>query len=438
MKKEQFDRERFRKYALYAIGEMVLIVFGILIALQIDNWNTNRQKQATLDNYLQSIATNIYGDLAGLELIRAKREQALEHSVRSDYVVIKQRYTAAELSFARRAIENARDTYFLNTDLSGYEALKNSDTLDLLQGTDIEKLIYDYYDTAHRIRQAESSHNDYQRQLWLKVLEDWPIDLEEWEIGDPTILTAERFEEMQPLSRQLLTSRYVNSLLGRARTVSPLLLEYERLDALGTAIVSLVARRSLNFTSSEGFPPPYDPEGGFGYEDVIVDGRPAWHTLYAVIGDAKEYRISGQRSLSPEGYVERSSFDYQLFDRVDDSFQVTYAGGSEWAGIWLAVGDFSYERRSLDYSAFDKILIELKADVDGDVLRLSIEDEDDPRNNSVAFMDITLSNEWKTHEIDLAEFTETDLKTLRVVIGFVFSDRPQSFAVRSVRYVAAD
>ena len=33
---------RFKKYLLYAIGEIILVVIGILIALQINNWNQNR------------------------------------------------------------------------------------------------------------------------------------------------------------------------------------------------------------------------------------------------------------------------------------------------------------------------------------------------------------------------------------------------------------
>ena len=30
---------KFSKYLLYAIGEILLVVIGILIALQLDNWN---------------------------------------------------------------------------------------------------------------------------------------------------------------------------------------------------------------------------------------------------------------------------------------------------------------------------------------------------------------------------------------------------------------
>ena len=39
------------KYLKYAIGEIVLVVIGILIALQINNWNENR-KASKPDNHI--------------------------------------------------------------------------------------------------------------------------------------------------------------------------------------------------------------------------------------------------------------------------------------------------------------------------------------------------------------------------------------------------
>ena len=34
---------KFSKYLLYAVGEILLVVIGILVALQIDNWNEERK-----------------------------------------------------------------------------------------------------------------------------------------------------------------------------------------------------------------------------------------------------------------------------------------------------------------------------------------------------------------------------------------------------------
>ena len=34
---------KFSKYVVYALGEITLVVIGILIALQINNWNQEQQ-----------------------------------------------------------------------------------------------------------------------------------------------------------------------------------------------------------------------------------------------------------------------------------------------------------------------------------------------------------------------------------------------------------
>lgn len=39
-------------YLVYAIGEVVLVVLGILIALQIDNWSENKKARSIEQQYL--------------------------------------------------------------------------------------------------------------------------------------------------------------------------------------------------------------------------------------------------------------------------------------------------------------------------------------------------------------------------------------------------
>lgn len=58
---------KFSKYLLYAIGEIVLVVIGILIALQINNANNNRIERAKEIKYLTNIKIDLYKDIQNLE-----------------------------------------------------------------------------------------------------------------------------------------------------------------------------------------------------------------------------------------------------------------------------------------------------------------------------------------------------------------------------------
>ena len=48
------------KYLIYAIGEIILVVIGILIALSINNWNENRKES----NLELEILSGLYNDIA--------------------------------------------------------------------------------------------------------------------------------------------------------------------------------------------------------------------------------------------------------------------------------------------------------------------------------------------------------------------------------------
>ncbi len=50
------------KYFKYAIGEIVLVVIGILIALQINNWNENRKSSKIRNNYYKQVLQDLEKD----------------------------------------------------------------------------------------------------------------------------------------------------------------------------------------------------------------------------------------------------------------------------------------------------------------------------------------------------------------------------------------
>ena len=47
IRKSLIESGSARKYLIYAIGEIALVVIGILIALQVNNWNEARKTKST-------------------------------------------------------------------------------------------------------------------------------------------------------------------------------------------------------------------------------------------------------------------------------------------------------------------------------------------------------------------------------------------------------
>jgi hypothetical protein len=56
-----------RRFLKYALGEIVLVVIGILIALQIDSWNDDRLDRIQERAYLQSMLTDLGEDVREIE-----------------------------------------------------------------------------------------------------------------------------------------------------------------------------------------------------------------------------------------------------------------------------------------------------------------------------------------------------------------------------------
>jgi len=54
---------KFSKYILYAIGEILIIVFGVLIAVQINNWNEQVKKDETIASVFETIKKNLIQDV---------------------------------------------------------------------------------------------------------------------------------------------------------------------------------------------------------------------------------------------------------------------------------------------------------------------------------------------------------------------------------------
>ncbi len=74
------SENKFSKYLLYAIGEIVLVVIGILIALQINNWNEDRKIQKNEITILEQLNDDLSKNLEEVLEIKSILDQASRNS----------------------------------------------------------------------------------------------------------------------------------------------------------------------------------------------------------------------------------------------------------------------------------------------------------------------------------------------------------------------
>lgn len=62
IRRRMLGENRFTRYLLYAIGEIILVVIGILLALQINNWNEGRKEQKAEVSFLKGVKSDLKQD----------------------------------------------------------------------------------------------------------------------------------------------------------------------------------------------------------------------------------------------------------------------------------------------------------------------------------------------------------------------------------------
>ncbi|WP_455169732.1 DUF6090 family protein [Aegicerativicinus sediminis] len=56
------NQSKFTSYIVYALGEIILVVIGILLALEINNWNENQKLQRLEVNYYENLLRDLQKD----------------------------------------------------------------------------------------------------------------------------------------------------------------------------------------------------------------------------------------------------------------------------------------------------------------------------------------------------------------------------------------
>lgn len=156
IRQQLLDQNKLKKYVFYAIGEIILVVLGILIALKINNWNSDQTKHLEELEVYKNIKEQISQNEK--EILEVKD---LNNFYTSQYIyannIISQHRIASIDTLALMVINLSRYSDFQGNE-NIYETLVNSGDSKLLKNREVQNRLQRLEATYRHINKLEDIH----------------------------------------------------------------------------------------------------------------------------------------------------------------------------------------------------------------------------------------------------------------------------------------
>jgi Family of unknown function (DUF6090) len=144
LRQRLLTENKFSKYLFYAFGEIILVVIGILIALQLNNWNEIQKNKSTEHELLSDVLSSLEKDRGRTQGIYHGRALVKQKAIDS-LVQYANRATYPPDSVVTQTLDHVIMTLSFGYDKGAYESLK-SYGLDKIQNDTLRKVLVRMYE----------------------------------------------------------------------------------------------------------------------------------------------------------------------------------------------------------------------------------------------------------------------------------------------------
>ena len=163
---------QFLKYSRYAIGEIVLVVIGILIALQINNWNEERKQRKSEIQFLNRLKSDLLNDKKYLKIRRSDSEEVDElHFMFISRLYEEQNNMSDVIDLFQLIRLNSE---LLNSQNSTYNEMIFSGKLDILTNENLKNDLVNYYHENEEVAKHVAEFNEFSVECMLQMINEVP------------------------------------------------------------------------------------------------------------------------------------------------------------------------------------------------------------------------------------------------------------------------
>ena len=197
MRRERLIKKgKFARYTAYAIGEILLVVIGILIALQINEWDLKKSKTALEKQYYQTMKEQLMVDRNELTDAIDYSNIYLEQYKQADRIISSQAKSETD-TLGRISLSLLKWSDFRRKS-SVYQTLVNTGDIKLITNQSILRAFEELETDYIYIERLESVHADAALNTVLPNV-ILAVQISPFEVKNPDLLFNYSFHNVFPL-----------------------------------------------------------------------------------------------------------------------------------------------------------------------------------------------------------------------------------------------
>lgn len=162
IRKQMADDNKPIKYMRYAIGEIVLVVIGILIALSINNWNENRKSKIMANDVYENLLTSLQQDSTEVQKIielQTKSVETIRKLILNDSIEELIVFDEKNIDSLAKEIMLGVMSFFPKIGI--YNLIVSNNGMDLLRSKEIKASLINLYDYQYKQYENVDAIIDY-------------------------------------------------------------------------------------------------------------------------------------------------------------------------------------------------------------------------------------------------------------------------------------
>ncbi len=229
------------RYLKYAVGEIVLVMIGILLALQVNNWNIQKSDAKRENKYLANIVLDLQKDIKRLDYLISFRKERLIGDQK--LIQFMNGLPIQNLTETTKFVVNSLMEENFTPNNSTFLELSNSGNLNLIANDSIKILLLEL-EELYKINRLGIEHEtfDYREYISKSAINLIEIDqLFPVYLGTKTIenqkITSKTFEDL------FKSREYKNGLFITIFMSNIFILEYQKMKKKSEKIIQLIKQK---------------------------------------------------------------------------------------------------------------------------------------------------------------------------------------------------